>query len=245
MLLNTLRAEFTKLISTRSFWWTTALFFIISWGWAYLSARFLDDTQSLSPIVLVATFSLGLPILMIQAIMIVTTEYRFGLQIPTYLSNPNRVMVAAVKLFMYAVIAAVFMFLGVAGGLLLAQLASSGDGFLPDDGLRRYLWVYPVVVVVSIVFAQGLGLLLRQTAGTVAIVLIFHLGLDQLIMFVPKVGEKLAHFSPFGALQRWTLGVHPVDAPWGDSVNGYLVVAIVWAVVLWIAGVALLARRDA
>ena len=65
---------------------------------------------------------LGLPVLMIQAIMIVTTEYRFGTQTITFMATPRRWSVALVKLLMYAVIAAALTFIAVAGAYLLTEV---------------------------------------------------------------------------------------------------------------------------
>lgn len=255
MLFNTLRSEFTKLITTKSFWWTTAIFLIISWGWAFAAAKFsgdgLDGVSAVNTAALtLQILIIGLPVLMIQAIMVVTTEYRYGVQVPTYLANPNRVAVAAVKLLMYGVVAAILAFLAVAGAYLIGDTLSSdmvAETFHPfdDDAGKRNLWGFPLATFLAVFFAQGLGLLLRQTAGTVAVTLILFLGLDQLITFVPKIGDKLVNFSPFGALMNWLNNVAPTDAPWGESVTGYLWVFVAWAVALWVTGVALLVKRDA
>ena len=35
-MLNTLKSEWTKLHTTRSFWWTTFIFLFFAWGWAIL-----------------------------------------------------------------------------------------------------------------------------------------------------------------------------------------------------------------
>lgn len=253
MLVNTLRAEWTKLSTTRSFWLTSAVFFLLTWGWSALiasttrqtpeTAMFLSPESSAT-----AVWMLGLPVLMIQSIMIITTEYRYNIQTNVYMANPNRPMVAVVKLVMYAVISALLVFLAVVGVYLLTQ-AIAGD-VAPDydpwnsESARRFLWVYPLVMAAMVVFSQGMGLLLRQTAGTVAICLILNLGIDQLISQLPKIGEHIAPFMPFTALQNWIFETVPGKAVW-DANWMNLVIFLLWAGGLWLLGVFLLHKRDA
>ncbi|WIM70722.1 hypothetical protein [Corynebacterium suedekumii] len=49
MFINTLAAEWTKLRTTRSFWWTTALFILMGLGWAALSGYTTVDAEEVSP----------------------------------------------------------------------------------------------------------------------------------------------------------------------------------------------------
>ncbi len=255
MLLNTFRAEFTKLRTTRSFWWTSGLFLLVAWGWAILLAAAAPADMGAVAVVNTALVPMGMQvigfaILMIQAIMVVTTEYRYGLQMPGFLANPNRLQVAGAKFVLYAVVAAVLTFLGVVGAFLLADAlapelaAEAFDPFGTDEG-QRILWVFPLAAALVVLFAQGLGWLLRQTAGAVAVALIFFLGLDNLIGFIPKVGDKLTHFSPFSALRNWMFNEAPGNAPWGDSVGAYGLVFLAWGLVLWLVGLVILRSRDA
>lgn len=254
MLFNTLRAEWTKLTSTRSFWWTSAIFLIFAWGWAILTAKLADTVPGGAATVtpestLGVLFALAMPVLLIQAIMVVTTEYRYKMQANVYMTNPRRWVVALVKLLMYAVVAAVLVVLGVVGAYVFTELVGSQavkDNFNPwdSDFGTRQLWVYPLAMAMLTLFGQGLGLLLRQTAGTVAISLILYLGIDNLVSMIPKIGEKIIHFMPFTALNRWVSDAHSPDAPW-DSATGDALVFVAWAAVLWLLGVFFLHKRDA
>ncbi|QCB29286.1 ABC transporter permease [Corynebacterium endometrii] len=253
--MKTLKAEWTKLRTTKSFWWTTGVFFFFLLGWALLNTSLANSMgiEAAGPITPQATvqalYPLALPVLLIQAIMVVTTEYRYGLQSTVYMANPRRWQVPVAKYVLYAVIAAVLVLVGVAGAYAIGGLFGNEEvtaGYDPfgSDAGRHSLWVSPLAAVLLVLFGQGLGLLLRQTAGTVAISLILYLGLDSLILLLPKVGEKIVNFMPFTAFQRWTSDMAPPpDAPF-DSATGYLVVFIVWSAVLWISGVLLLQKRD-
>lgn len=253
--MKTLKAEWTKLLTTKSFWWTTAVFFFFVLGWALLTTLMTNSmgVEAVGPLTpqgtVGALYLLGLPVLLIQAIMVVTTEYRYGLQATVYMANPRRWQVPIAKFVLYAVTAAILVFLAVVGAYAIGSAFGAEDvsqGYDPfgSDAGKRGMWVYPLAAVLLALFGQGLGLLLRQTAGTVAISLILYLGIDGLLMLLPKFGEKIVNFAPFTAFQRWTADMAPPpEAPF-DSVTGYLVVFIVWAAVLWIAGVVLLQKRD-
>ena len=253
MLVNTIRAEFTKLITTASFRWTTGLFFVFSLLWAFFTTRLtslFDGAPAVASasIVVSGLLWLNLSVLMIQAIMVITTEYRYNLPTPLYLANPHRAQVAVAKLVLYAVIAAILMFIGIVACLGLAQLMADEvvgfDNIFADPVAQRALWAYPVGTALMVVFAQGLALLLRQSAGTIAVGLILFWGVDNLIQFVPKVGEKLMHFSPFNALRSWLTDTAGSWSVFADNSHWYLVVFVLWAAILWLGGVAALVKRD-
>ncbi|WP_459589174.1 ABC transporter permease [Corynebacterium camporealensis] len=260
MLVNTFKAEWTKLHTTRSFWWTTALFFFFVLGWALLMGTTVQEPSPemtamgipalTADMVLAVLVLMGLPVLMIQAIMVVTTEYRYGVQTTTYMANPRRWMVALVKLVMYAFIAALFVLVGIVVAYALADAVAKpgvSDTFNPfeDDFAQRTLWVYPVAAALLVLFSQGVGLLLRQTAGTVALCLILYLGIESFIAMIPRVGEDIVNFMPFSAFNNWLSDIAPPDNMFWDSSTGYLVIFIIWSVVLWVAGVLTLQKRDA
>ncbi|APT87682.1 ABC transporter permease [Corynebacterium flavescens] len=257
MLLNTVKAEWTKLHTTRSFWWTTAVFLFFAWGWAILNASLsgqvegaaelnLLSPQSATPVLLM----LGLPVLIIQATMVITTEYRYGVQTTVYMANPRRWMVAVVKYFLYAIFAAFLVFVAIVGAYLLTSVFAPedlADGFKPfsDDAGRRLLWLYPLATAILVLFSQGVGLLLRQTAGAVSISLILYLGIDSFVQLIPKVGERIIDFMPFTAFNNWLADMEPSQYAWWDSATGSGVVFFCWSLALWILGAFLLIKRDA
>jgi ABC-2 type transport system permease protein len=254
MLLNTFRSELTKLFTTRSVWWTTGVFFFLSIGWTLLmtlstNSQPPEQQLPLPPnALLTGVYSLAMPVLLIQAVMVVTTEYRFGVQTNTYMATQNRAMVATVKAIMYAVIAAVLVVLGILATLVVAKVAldgQMGENFeIFDDFTKRALWVFPLGMLLLVIFSQGLGLIMRQTTGAVAISLILYLGIDSMVTMIPKIGEDIVHYMPFSALNTWIMDGDVTAAPW-DSVAGSGLVFTVWAVVAWIVGVVMLVKRDA
>lgn len=252
MFLNTLAAEFTKLRTTASFWWTTVLFVAISLGWAAMTGATVPVTEGIPTLwaasISMAVYAIGFPVLMIQAIMLVTTEYRYGVQSVTYLATPRRWTVALAKLLIYAAFAAGLTFLVVAGGFLLADAlapAVAAEQFHPwsDEEARMILWVYPAAAAMIVKISQGLALLLRQTAGSVALMLIWFMGLEQLFRLVPRIGSDIVRFLPFENLNAFTNGIALDGVPWGPYGSGAYFLA--WALALWLFGVVVLQRRDA
>lgn len=253
MFINTLASEWTKLRTTRSFWWTTALFVLMSVGWAGVMGYTAMEADGGFPTIwassiATAVYLLGFCVLMIQAIMIITTEYRYQVQSVTYLATPRRWTVALAKLLLYAAIAAILTFVVVVAGFLLADAlapASAAALFEPfkDESALLIMWTFPTAAAALVVFSQGMALLLRQTAGTVALMLVWFMGLESIVRLIPNWGNDIARFLPFENLNAFVMNTPVQDAPWG--VHGSGVYFFAWAVVLWVLGVIALQRRDA
>ncbi|APT93798.1 hypothetical protein CPHO_10875 [Corynebacterium phocae] len=246
---NTFKSEFTKLRTTRSFWMTSALMVLLScmfpaFNAAWASGPVLDTT------VVAGLQVMGYALILIQAIMVVTTEYRYNVQMPLYMAQPSRLTVAVVKFVLYALIAAFLTMVALALSIAITKIfydPQYADIYKPWETEigRRLMWKLPLGAVLVVLFGQGLGWIVRQTAGAVSIGLIFLLGIDQLVQLIPKIGPKLIYYSPFGGLQNWISERSLPDAPWGEGIAMYGVVFLVWGLVLWGIGVALLVVRDA
>ncbi len=253
MFLHILNAEWTKLVTTRSFWWTTVLFLFFGLGWAAVVGNVTLEAEGGIPtllpgITVVAVYLVGFTVLMIQAIMVITTEYRYGLQGATYLATPRRWMVVSAKLLLYAVVALALTFVTVFLCFYVAKFMApplAGELFTPlsDDTARRILWVYPAATVLLVLFSQGIALLLRQTAGSVALVLIWFMGLESVFLLIPEVGSDIVRYLPFENLTAFVNDSPIDDLGWGAVGSGLYFLA--WAAVLWVGGLFVLERRDA
>ena len=253
MFLSILAAEFTKLRTTASFWWTTVLFIVIGLGWAALTGSTTLPADGGFPTlwasnVATTVYLIGFPVLMIQAIMVVTTEYRYHVQSATYLAAPRRWPVVLAKLLLYAAFAAALTFVVLLAGFFLAKgLAppSAAALFHPleDPAVQLILWVYPAAAAMLVVFSQGVALLLRQTAGTVALMLIWFMGLEAVFRIIPKVGHRIGAYLPFENLQAFVNDYALESVPW--NVQGSGAYFLLWAAGFWLLGVVVLLRRDA
>ena len=115
-MLNLFPAEWTKLRSTASFWWTSALIiaFGVFYGGLFGTASKLGG-MPYAPLTVAATMALTTAIVVIvQASMTVTTEYRFGIPQTNFRVAPKRWQVAVAKLVLGAVLAALLTFVGLA-----------------------------------------------------------------------------------------------------------------------------------
>ena len=249
--MRTALSEWTKLRTTASLWWTTALFIVFGVGFIGVFAVLIKKSQEADvPAVMPVTHAAsliqnGLIILIIQAIMVVTSEYRFNFIATTFQASPNRTYVAFIKWLVYAVFAAILTFLCLVASLSIAKGILPDSPFkLTDNDVVRLMWVLPLEAVLVVTFAMGVAWLVRQTAGAVSIVLIWYLVLEnRLLVIVPKVGPKIHGYMPFVNFHAFYTKTDVPDIAWGY--NGSLLYFIAWAVGLFVIGVVLLNRRDA
>ncbi|WPF65897.1 MULTISPECIES: multidrug ABC transporter permease [unclassified Corynebacterium] len=252
-LLNTYRAEYLKLRSTASLWWTSAVFLflglIVPVGFGATTAANPTGMEGyeamVTPDLLLGGLVVAcLPVVVVQAAMTVSTEYRFGGQALTLLATPSRIVVAVAKWLAYAVHIAVLTLLVVlvayaVGGALIPGLTPTS--FFEDGHALTFLWTTPLSMVLLTTLTQGIALMVRNTAGAVVLVLAWMMVLEGAVSMLPKIGAKVAEYLPFQHFQAF-LGQIPAG-DWGVMHSG-LYFAL-WAVGIWGLGFALFARRDA
>ncbi|MBI9001349.1 multidrug ABC transporter permease [Corynebacterium sp. CCM 9185] len=251
---NILAAEWIKLRTTKAFWWTTAIFFLVGVGtpalYVYSAVKFDGQENAiLLPQILVSGVgAFGFLVLMIQAVMVVTGEYRHSVTHSTFQACPNRTLVVVAKLVLYMVIAAVLTFIGVIGALYAAKLvASDASAATLDiwggDISRRIMWSYPLAAVLLVVFAQAIAWIVRQTAGAISILFLWYFAVENLInLLIPKIGKTIYKYAPFNNFNAF-VNDQAVDAPWG--VTGSIWYFAAWAFGLMIVAVLLVNTRDA
>lgn len=252
-MINTIRSEWTKLVTTKSFWWTTALILVFSLGYAALTGS-LATGESFASLFLLAgstvtgLYLLGFVVIMIQSIMMFTTEFRFGYQTQTFLATPKRWVVAVSKWLLYLVFAVVLTFITVILCFYLAKAlasdtASSTLVVWEDTQARRIMWQYPLAAALLVTFCSGIALLLRQTAGAVALVLMWHFAIENLLSFLPRIGEYVGKYGPFTNLYAFITDYQSIDPGWSTTMGAVYFGA--WAVALFALGIIVLEKKDA
>lgn len=243
-MLNLFPAEWTKLRSTASFWWNSALILVFG---AFFGALFGFASKlggmPYAPLTVAATMALITAIVVIvQASMTVTTEYRFGIP-PTYFRvAPKRWQVAVAKLVLGAVLAALATFLGLAVAFTIGDLtAPVPANWVSNTASRRALWAIPLGMALITLFQQGVGWITRNTAGAVVTGMGMMLLIESIVGFIPRYGADVAKFLPFGNLMAFM--TNSPTQNWELPVS--LLIFAVWAVAAWIVGVVLLETRDA
>jgi ABC-type transport system involved in multi-copper enzyme maturation permease subunit len=241
--MNQLRAELLKIRSTR-----TTIGLLI--GLIALALLFTILTCTLTPtsqlfteqdqISLLSFGSIAGVFAALAGVMLFTSEYRFGTIRPTSLFNPDRSRLFTTKIT--AVVLSGFVFGVIGEGLVFAigmVILNIRGISIVMSGANITELIIGAIVGTALWGAIGvaLGAIVPNQVGAVISLLAWGFVVENLVFgFLPKVGR----FLP----------VHASDSMMGPIENkllsGYAGTAVVvaWVLVLAIAGVALLKRRD-
>lgn len=251
--MNTVKSEWTKLVTTKAFLWTTALFVFFALGMAAIAGRFATESQMGIPLLMADSTLLGISgmgfyVIIIQAIMVVTSEYRHNLQSATFMATPNRTKVALAKVGLYSVFIAVVTAIVTLACYYMAKLTASDLASATLDVwgnpvAKEFLWLMPAAAVMLTIMSQGIAWALRQTAGVISIMLIWYTALEGLLSLIPKIGHYFSEFGPMSNLLAFVSRQEIQDAPWGYQGSGLYFLA--WSLVIFILGVIVLNERDA
>ncbi|MEU0939697.1 ABC transporter permease subunit [Embleya sp. NPDC005971] len=251
-----LNAEWIKLRSLRSTFWVlvAAVFLVIALGvlvcigtvnrWPNTSAaekaRLSAPNASLTGLYL-AQLAIG-----VLGVLVVTGEYATGSIRATIAAVPHRLPVLWAKTAVFGVVTFVLML----GACLVAFLSGQAvlakeniDVSLGDPGVPRVVVGVAVYLAVTGILAIGIGAIVRNAAGGIAIVFGLLLVLPEVVRALPSDWQsRITKYLPSEAgqaLTRW----HPK----GDELSpgaGITVFVLYAAVTLAVAAV-LLRRRDA
>ncbi|MDV6303886.1 MULTISPECIES: ABC transporter permease [Rhodococcus] len=256
--MGVLAAERIKFTSTKSPWWCSAIIVVLGLGfaailgWAAQLATDTDAPEGIPPTTAADVVGLGVGtfgsmVLMILAALTVTSEYRFGLIRTTFQAVTNRGSVLAAKALLVGVYGAILSFVLAVIGLYLAKaLAGEQAGALLGfdiDGTWRILYGTAILAFVQVVLAIGVGALMRQSAGAIAILLLWPLLIENLVGVIPTVGDKIQPFLPFLNANHFLGSSGGIDFHWGPI--GSLIYFVVFTAVVFGAAVLVVNRRDA
>lgn len=252
--MSLLAVERIKLFSTRSPWWCSALILLVGIGVAVLVFAQPGAEGSVAS----TQFGLGLGsfIAMVLAAIAITSEYRFGTIRATFAAVPNRTEVLLAKT---AVVA------GLLGSIgLVTAFAAWGVAYLIDGPVLaidtapewRAVAGQGLLYAGYAIIAIGVGLLIRQTAGAISVLLVWALVVEGLVAALDyTVDLNLSRWMPFANADNFiTSGdatatyqadgfpviVYPFGGPWGSL--GYFVAI---AVTVLVIGIVVANRRDA
>lgn len=249
--MSLLTVERIKLFSTRSPYWCIALVPVLGIGITLLVSR-VDRGSAASLSSSQAWVGFAISIVMVMAALSVTTEYRFGTIRGSFLAVPSRSGLLVAKSVLLAIISFVLVEITSVVSYLLARAvhgpAASDAAFAlstADD--YRVIWGPGVIAAVSAVLAIAVGILVRQSAGAIAIVLLWPLLVENLFALFGSFGRDLQPWLPFNASTAFYTG--------GDGFNQFSTTAPTWwqggliflgtTLVLLILALASAKRRDA
>ncbi|CAI9401774.1 ABC transporter permease subunit [Nocardioides sp. T2.26MG-1] len=247
-----LRAEWLKLRTVRSTWWTVLATFVLGagltvlmcWGNAdWLASPEADESPG-------SFITWGMMIAQITAVvlgaLVVTTEYATGMIRSSFAAVPARGRVLAAKslvlvtvLFVVGTVTALVGYLG--GNYFLDQ---EGIGMALEGDVLRSMYGSGLYLAGIGLFTVAVGFLLRHTAGTISVVLALMLILGNMVNLVPGTfGEWLTKLMPgnAGSVVSTPVSFNPdlLDAWTGFAVFG------AETAVLLAAAYVVLRRRDA
>lgn len=260
MFFNTFKSEWTKLTTTKGLWWNLFFYILLVAGFLAISVYAHNDANKKikdagMPAMPADPASIGDMvaqggglILMILAILVVTSEYGHKYAPVTFQAVPKRLNVAIAKLLLLSLFAIVLSLISIGLGVLAYRVFSGSDATanfnFDNDGFVRMLWVVPLYTVLLVLLAQAVAWLVRNSAGAIVIILVGYMVLENMIIpMLPKIGEKI---HPYGPLSNLGAFFHNTDldgTPWGT--HGSLAYFLAWAVGLYVAGMVLLHQRDA
>ncbi|MGH3991206.1 MAG: ABC transporter permease subunit [Pseudonocardiaceae bacterium] len=256
--MSLIAVERIKLFSTRSPWWCMGLVVAVGIGLAAVLSSLAGEDFPISVALTQAGLGLGSFIAMVLAAIAVTSEYRFGTIRATFAAVPNRTAVLLAKTVVVAVL------LGLVG--LVTAFAAWGVAYLIDGGPAMVIdttaeWravageglLYAGYAVIAI----GVGLLVRQTAGAISLLLVWALVVESIIVPIldGTLRLEISRWLPFanagnfitagdavanGQAQGAPVINYPFGGPWGSL--GYFAAVAVSVLVI---GILVANRRDA
>lgn len=257
-----LLAEWTKLRSVRSTYWSLILLVLITFGFTALfvgltvsqwdkSAK--DNPDQMAQLVrdpagfiFGAGIGFGQLTICVLGVLVITSEYSTGMIRSSLLAVPTRLPMLAAKCAVFAAVVFVIAELIAFPTFFLgsAMLHSKVQVSLSDPGvLRACLGVGLYLAMVGL-FALAIGGIVRHTAGSITGVIAFVLVIAPLAQLLPgKTGKYVHAYLPTEAgslIGKAVQGKDDVLTPW----QGYGVFAL-WTVVLLAVAAYLLRRRDA
>lgn len=202
-----LAVERIKLFSTRSPWWCMLLALVLPTGFAALTAAKAPDKFDFTVGTSQGFYQFGLVVIMVLAALAITTEYRFGTIKSTFQAVPNRTSPLVAKAIVVGLLAAVIGEVVAFGSFGISKLLrpSAHLALSGSDDWRTVAGV-GLVYLFGALMALGVGLLVRQTAGAVSILLVWALLAENLVRLIPTIGEKIQVWLPFHVADHFIQG---------------------------------------
>ncbi len=259
-LAGTIQSEFTKIRSVRSTYWTLFLLVLaaLAWSiancageashWPHMTAqeRLGFDPAQASVLGLAL---LGQLIVMVLGALTITSEYSTGMIRTSLTVMPRRGVLLSAK---GAVLAAVTLVLATATSLAAffigqALLRSTHvTATLSQPNVARAVFATALYVVLSGLFAFGLGLIVRSTAGAITAAFGALFLLPQLAKALPDSWyADVARWLPGGDVVNSVTTTQRLPSPHLFSAWGEFAVFAGYTAIVLVVGAVLFRRRDA
>jgi len=240
-----LAVERIKLFTTRSPWWCMVLAVGLTVGFATLLSANANDYAPATVASSQEGSQFGLIVMMVMAALAVTTEYRFGTIRASFQAVPNRSAVLVAKATLVALVAGVIgEVTAFASWAVVRLMHPDALTALHGSAAWREVAGSGLIYAFAAVIALSVGILIRQTAGAVAIMLVWTLLAENLIGIIPKIGDKVAQWLPFNEANYFLMGRHQFGdmplSPWGAAAYFAGIALVLLGIAVFTAN-----RRDA
>ncbi|WP_436498414.1 hypothetical protein [Actinokineospora sp. HUAS TT18] len=207
-----LAVERVKLLTTRSPWWCTLIALAVTVGVAALITGTDADAASVAATQFGAGF--GLTVVMVMATLAVTTEYRFSTIRATFQAIPNRTAALLAKTTVVALLAGIIGELAGFGSWALSTAMSPVDLTIDTAFEWRTVAGVGLVYAIAAVISVAVGVIIRHSAGAIALLLIYTRLVEGLVSLIPNVGADVYKWLPFTLANHFLTGeADPSDGP--------------------------------
>jgi ABC-2 type transport system permease protein len=240
--MTVLAAERIKLFSTRSPWWSMVAAVALTVGFGAAISANPGPGQTVTVPLTQLGYQFGLAVILVMAALTITTEYRFNTIKTTFQAVPGRSSALLAKTFVVALTSGVVGLIAAFGSLGIGKvLQPSADLALSSAADWRAVAGVGLVFMIAAIIAIAVGILIRQTAGAVAVLLAYSLMVEQLITLIPNVGADIQKWMPFQLAERFLTGdATGLSGPWAS-----LGLFAGFAVALFAVATAVAKKRDA
>jgi ABC-2 type transport system permease protein len=241
-----LAVERIKLFSTRSPLWCIVAALALTLGFSVLISANEPSEVPLTVSITQSGAMFGLIVIMVMAALSVTTEYRFGTIRASFQAVPGRISLLLAKAAVVGVVSGIIGELAGFGSWLIAYSIRPGPQLaLNNAEAWRDVAGIGLVYALAAVIAVAIGVLIRQSAGAIAILLAYSLVVEQMVGLVPHFGPDVQKWLPFIQASNFApvsiFGRTDVPlSPWGS-----LAYFAGFAVILFGIALAVAKRRDA
>jgi hypothetical protein len=252
-MINLVRAEWTKLFSTRVWLGLLLGACLLVGGFSALTVGFAGVQQNGQPGIppvgdpqfeqAALSQATGASVLfLILGIIGMTQEYRHRTATPTFLTEPRRWRVVAAKLAAYALVAVPFAILVLAVNVLVVEVYAGARGAAPSlsgDNLRVVV-TSGIVLVIYAFIGVGVGALIKNQVGAIVGSLVYLFVVEGLVAGIAAI-QSAYKWLPGGAVRAITSDLQAPELlqPWQ---GGLLLVG--YGLLAALLGTLLAVRRD-
>ncbi len=245
-MIDAIRSEWIKVSTLRVNWILAIVAVVFPLLVTVLTAVFTEEPltgEDLAGLVAGLTIVSAMLLAVVSSLGI-TNEFSHGTIRPTFAAMPDRLRPLLAKPIVQVAIAVTVTVSIVVVGWLAGATIGDGDQSLDDTGAVPAMIGVVALAVGLVLLGHGLGLLIRNSAATVCILLLWPLIVEGLIagLLSAAGAEGLVRFLPYSA--GFNMAVIEDDPDAFGGIAGALYF-FAWVAVIVVLGVVTAKRRDA